>query len=99
MMRTRPGLRPNAGGEVAAYQVAKHRKSFRVNIAPVMSDADLTTEMAFLYSWITAIRAGSRTVLREAELVARLRALRHEAMIVRGWDAMDPRIKWEGKRS
>lgn len=74
--------------------VARARRRRRGQLAEANED-DLLTEMGWAYKQLVLILHGERSALRPAELRAYLRMIRHELVIVRGWDAADPKIKWE----
>lgn len=73
-----------------AKEISKERRAFRATIAQT-TDADLTSLLHY-YDYV--IRTQPNVAL-ETGRVTFLRACRHEAVIVRNWDAHDdPRVTW-----
>jgi hypothetical protein len=71
------------------WWVPNNLRKFRA-LAADFSDDELRTEIRYYAGWVARIDAGEPTVLRRAEMLARLRACNHEARKVRGWEGLKP---------
>ena len=74
----------------AARHPAADRRADRARIGR-LPDGFLEAEMADAEGWLRSVASpGSFT-----GYAATLRMARHEAVVMRGWDAHDPRVRWE----